>query len=109
VVLISTLSCLTVLLGVAARNSNNNKRVGSTPGSGSVSVVPAARLLAAMNAVPVVAAALTTPWLLLSEHCGTLPLLTLTNECIRDFPLVVGLCTLNSFDPYPITYSLSNP
>jgi hypothetical protein len=21
----------------------------------------------------------------------------------------VGLCTLNSFDPYPITYSLSNP
>jgi hypothetical protein len=22
---------------------------------------------------------------------------------------VVGLCTLNSFDPYPITYSLSNP
>jgi hypothetical protein len=26
----------------------------------------------------------------------------------RGFP-VVGLCTLNSFDPYPITYSLSNP
>jgi 2-oxoisovalerate dehydrogenase E1 component len=23
--------------------------------------------------------------------------------------LAVGLCTLNSFDPYPITYSLSNP
>jgi hypothetical protein len=23
--------------------------------------------------------------------------------------LVVGLCTLNSFYPYPITYSLSNP
>jgi ankyrin repeat protein len=22
---------------------------------------------------------------------------------------VVGRCTLNSFDPYPITYSLSNP
>jgi hypothetical protein len=21
----------------------------------------------------------------------------------------VGLCTLNSFDPYPIIYSLSNP
>jgi hypothetical protein len=21
----------------------------------------------------------------------------------------VGLCTLNSFDPYPITYSLANP
>jgi hypothetical protein len=23
--------------------------------------------------------------------------------------IVVGLCTLNSFDPYPIAYSLSNP
>jgi hypothetical protein len=23
--------------------------------------------------------------------------------------IAVGLCTLNSFDPYPITYSLSNP
>jgi hypothetical protein len=24
-------------------------------------------------------------------------------------PFVVGLCTLNQVDPYPITYSLSNP
>jgi hypothetical protein len=24
-------------------------------------------------------------------------------------PTTVGLCTLNSFDPYPINYSLSNP
>ena len=81
VILISTLSCLSVLLGVAARNSD--RRAGSTSGWGG-SVVPAAWLLAAMNVVPVIAAAAPTPWLLLSEHCGTLQL---NDECIRDFPI----------------------
>jgi hypothetical protein len=31
----------------------------------------------------------------------------LANIVVASF--VVGLCTLHSFDPYPITYSLSNP
>jgi hypothetical protein len=46
-----------------------------------------------------------------SVGCPQFSHLTLTGGAIGFGPpaSVVGLCTLNQVDPYPITYSLSNP
>jgi hypothetical protein len=30
-------------------------------------------------------------------------------QALKDLNAVVGLCRLNQVDPYPMTYSLSNP